>query len=78
MTSEVTLLRQQLADSLQQVSILRKQNEASSKGAELTSSENETLKKEITSLHAQLVHRLDGTFGKPGTISYHIFTDFSL
>lgn len=56
-TSEVTLLRQQLAESLEQISMLRKEKETVSSKAESTLTENEDLKKEIASLQVQLSHR---------------------
>lgn len=56
-TSEVTLLRQQLADSLEQISLLRKEKENAASKAESTLTENEDLKKEIASLQVQLSHR---------------------
>ncbi|ODN05636.1 Early endosome antigen 1 [Orchesella cincta] len=57
LTSEVTLLRQQLADSLEQISLLRKEKEAISRNSDVSSSDNEALKLEIVSLQAQLSHR---------------------
>lgn len=57
MTSEVTLLRQQLADSLEQISILRKEKDGFAGKVEASLNENDELKKEIESLQTKLAHR---------------------